>query len=272
MRTRGWKSLAITGLLLASSLPALAQPGDIYESGSGQNQNSQTFKLEISQATADLHHGLAIEIEAERINSGAEDIWKRSSPTVAKYEPPCYTYYNSSHNLIPELNAEFLAHDYAGANETAKQAAEFLNQADKCSNKPQIAQNRPDNPAWGPYYVPRPGETPPQGAQPTNNTTAADPDREPLSPSKSAGGHTYKKILHQPTWLTPYSTSDGTIYPYRFDNGDIGEFPAHYAGYALNGRFTPQLKYVSGSVAQAMAQYYSKIEYRLYAGTLIIPK
>ncbi|HXW50922.1 MAG TPA: hypothetical protein VEJ41_02935 [Candidatus Acidoferrales bacterium] len=272
MRTRGWKSLAIATLLLVPSFRALAQPGDVYDSGSGQNQTSQTLKIEISQAATDLDHGLAIEIESERTTTGAEDIWKRSSATVAKYEPPCYVYYNSSHNLIPELNAEFLAHDYAGANETAKQAAAFLDQAEKCSNKPLIAQGRPDNPAWGPYYVPAPGEVPPKDVPPADNPTASDPDRQPLPPSQSVGGRTYQKVLNKPTWLTPYQTADGTVYPYRFANGDIGEFPAYYGPYTLDGNYTPQLKYVSGSLAQAVTEYFRNADRLIHAGRLIVPK
>lgn len=85
-------ALSIMGFLLISPPPTFAQ-GDVYDNGSGASK--QTLSIEISQASADLHHGLAIEIEADRIDSGAEDIWKRSSATVSKYEPQCLVDYNA---------------------------------------------------------------------------------------------------------------------------------------------------------------------------------
>jgi hypothetical protein len=168
-------AVTIMGLLLIAPRPAFAQQGDVYESGSSPAPSSQTLSIEISQASADLDHGLGIEIEVERIDSGAENIWKRSSATVSKYEPQCFVDYNAAHNLIPTLNKQFLAKDYNGANATAKQASTFLSAAETCSNKPLVAQANTGggtarNPMDNQYYVPPTANTGAGGSPPTTVT------------------------------------------------------------------------------------------------------
>lgn len=183
------------GLVLISLRPTFAQQGDVYENGN--TASKQTLSIEISQASADLDHGLAIEIEAERVDSGAEDIWKRSSATVSKYEPQCYVDYNKAHELIPTLNKEFLAKDYNGANATAKQASGFLSTAETCSNKPLLAQANSSggtspNPMDNPYYDPSTASSGAAGSPPTvTNTEGGNGPNKTSTPLKAGVGNVW---------------------------------------------------------------------------------
>jgi hypothetical protein len=109
--------------LVLSTAPAAAQ---------------RDFAIRLEQATIDLHHALAIEIQIMRIDAGAERIWNRSAGLVGQTLPACLSLYQQSHDLIPPLDAAFRARDVASANHLARQAADLLAAADDCARSTDV--------------------------------------------------------------------------------------------------------------------------------------
>ena len=130
----------------------------------------QSRSIRASQAFGDLHHALSIEIQIERTDPGAEEVWNRGYPIARAASPECAAIYKQSHDLMPSVDAAFRARDYTRANAIDKRASDLLGQADRCTDKIDWNKLFPNTPGGygGPSGGPGQGRpsNPPQGQGP----------------------------------------------------------------------------------------------------------
>lgn len=85
----------------------------------------------LPQAVGDLDHVVANEIGSKKAQPTAKE-WTRSFPLVEKYLPRCAQLYERVHDLMPSLEAAYIAKDPAKIAAIEKDAKDILEKARKC--------------------------------------------------------------------------------------------------------------------------------------------